>query len=483
MKYMIVFAVAAVWIVGVDMLTPTEILQNEFGQGDDAYISYRYAANLLRGEGLVYNKGERVEGFTNMLWVLLLAATSWISGIDMPHSGYVLSVIFGSLFLMSIYGLTFHISGNRWVSIFPVVLVGLTLQFNVWVLSGLETPMWSALVVLSIWAAMSKNMILASILAGLCFWTRPDAGLVGVAIFVPYVWDKWSKRKFKKVDIWNEWVKSPITIWVMMILILTVFRLWYYGSPVPNTASAKIGGIPVSRGFEYLITTLKDGGVVFLTSAFLLVYFRSMEMSLFIILQTIYVVAIGGDAFHHGRFLLPVMGLLACSWGYVYRRLLESETPFDVKVWYKFVVPVFCVFYLCGTYCPILNDEVLVESKQRNKFFEFISKDSSKFYTGNETVACIGIGSFGYRNMDVRVLDMVGLITPEVSHSKASKGDDIIPGHHRSNPEWILSQSPDEIQASEDCQLPCVVEIMELAEFRENYIKDKRRMGVWVRKS
>ncbi len=41
---------------------------------DDAYISFRYAENLVDGHGLVYNVGERVEGFTNLLWTLVLAA-------------------------------------------------------------------------------------------------------------------------------------------------------------------------------------------------------------------------------------------------------------------------------------------------------------------------------------------------------------------------------------------------------------------------
>ena len=40
---------------------------------DDAFISLRYAANLLAGHGLVFNPGERVEGFTSPLWTLLLA--------------------------------------------------------------------------------------------------------------------------------------------------------------------------------------------------------------------------------------------------------------------------------------------------------------------------------------------------------------------------------------------------------------------------
>lgn len=41
---------------------------------DDAFISFRYARNLVEGHGLVYDLGEYVEGYSNFLWVLELAA-------------------------------------------------------------------------------------------------------------------------------------------------------------------------------------------------------------------------------------------------------------------------------------------------------------------------------------------------------------------------------------------------------------------------
>jgi arabinofuranosyltransferase len=39
---------------------------------DDPFISFRYARNLLDGHGLVFNPGERVEGYSNFLWIILL---------------------------------------------------------------------------------------------------------------------------------------------------------------------------------------------------------------------------------------------------------------------------------------------------------------------------------------------------------------------------------------------------------------------------
>ena len=50
---------------------------NRFVQ-DDAYISFRYARNLADGFGLVWNIGERVEGYTNFLWTLLMVPAFWL---------------------------------------------------------------------------------------------------------------------------------------------------------------------------------------------------------------------------------------------------------------------------------------------------------------------------------------------------------------------------------------------------------------------
>ncbi len=41
---------------------------------DDAFISFRYARNLLEGQGLVFNLCEYVAGYSNLLWVLELSA-------------------------------------------------------------------------------------------------------------------------------------------------------------------------------------------------------------------------------------------------------------------------------------------------------------------------------------------------------------------------------------------------------------------------
>ena len=66
---------------------------------DDAFISFRYAKNFVEGNGLVYNIGEKVEGYSNFLWTLLLSLFMKI-GLDPVMMSQILGVLFG---LMMIY--------------------------------------------------------------------------------------------------------------------------------------------------------------------------------------------------------------------------------------------------------------------------------------------------------------------------------------------------------------------------------------------
>ena len=61
---------------------------------DDAYISFRYAQNAIRGYGLVFNPGERVEGFTNFLWT---AMTIPLEGahVDVGRASMLIGALFG----------------------------------------------------------------------------------------------------------------------------------------------------------------------------------------------------------------------------------------------------------------------------------------------------------------------------------------------------------------------------------------------------
>ena len=61
---------------------------------DDAFISFRYTRNLLEGHGLVFNPGEYVEGYTNFLWILELAAIWGVFGLRPEYAAPWLSVAY-----------------------------------------------------------------------------------------------------------------------------------------------------------------------------------------------------------------------------------------------------------------------------------------------------------------------------------------------------------------------------------------------------
>lgn len=60
---------------------------------DDAFITFRYVQQWTHGNGLVYNIGDRVEGYSNFLWILLLAPFSLLGiSIFVQFSGVVYSL-------------------------------------------------------------------------------------------------------------------------------------------------------------------------------------------------------------------------------------------------------------------------------------------------------------------------------------------------------------------------------------------------------
>ncbi|MDP7112692.1 MAG: hypothetical protein QGH45_12050 [Myxococcota bacterium] len=113
---------------------------------DDAFISLRYADNLLAGHGLVFNPGERVEGYSNFLWVLLLAAAGGL-GLEMPAASQWLGGLFG---VGLVWATATALPGHRpWRLLAPALLVG-NLTVWLWAVHGLETVMFACWVTLGI---------------------------------------------------------------------------------------------------------------------------------------------------------------------------------------------------------------------------------------------------------------------------------------------------------------------------------------------
>src|SRR4030042_4093279 len=74
---------------------------------DDAYITFRYAQNLLQGDGLVYNPGQMVLGTTTPVYALLMAGLAALAGgahAPFPHLALAVNALADGLTCWLIVG-------------------------------------------------------------------------------------------------------------------------------------------------------------------------------------------------------------------------------------------------------------------------------------------------------------------------------------------------------------------------------------------
>jgi hypothetical protein len=158
---------------------------------DDAYISFRYARNMVEGNGLVFNVGDRVEGYTNFLWTAM-SAVPLAGGSDDPlHAMHRAARLlwFATYGILLVFGV-FLVA--RKVYLAPLAAAPLLAHwsFNQWYLSGMETALvaFLTLLVVVIFAFQEPARRLAAAAFGtvcvLLVMARPDTGvfLVGLAL-------------------------------------------------------------------------------------------------------------------------------------------------------------------------------------------------------------------------------------------------------------------------------------------------------------
>jgi len=228
---------------------------------DDAYIFFRYARNLVRGRGLVFNPSEYVEGYTSLLWTLQLAfGEAWgISGEVFAHLlsvGYTLA----SLALLSRLILLQPLPGRRAVLLIVLVALASNRNWAVWATGGLETRCFTFFVLLTFYHASrselssdprlrARALVFTSIAAALAALARPDA----LAFFPPLAAFFLFRRSAKATD----WA-ALLVPFVLLVGGHFLWRYWYYGDWLPNTYYAKVGPAWPEMGGRYLAAFLLE---------------------------------------------------------------------------------------------------------------------------------------------------------------------------------------------------------------------------------
>lgn len=315
---------------------------------DDAFIALRYAKNLSENGELAYNLGQRVEGFTSPLWVLLLAAAA-CAGVPLVTAAQILG---GAAALLAFWALTLfwdELEPNApWLVLVPAAALAISVPFAAWTFGGLETPLFVATFTLSI-ALIARDSRLrevgsswyAGIAVALCTLCRPEGatliaiGSLAISASSPRTWSLLGQRLLA----WG----APIAL---LVGGYELFRLRYYGYPLPNTFYVKTSGDGLwQRGLSYLGFAGSEFGWVvvcamLLSFAYLLIRhaWSSSEPSargqralivcalIASIIHLLYVARVGGDFLDLYRFLTPLLpGALCCAVSAGARGLLGAK--------------------------------------------------------------------------------------------------------------------------------------------------------------
>ena len=272
---------------------------------DDGMISMRYAKNLAHGYGLVWNPGgERVEGFTNPLWVVYMALWHLLP-ISPAKMSLPIQISSGVLLLGALYfvwRIAKQVSGGSdFAALAAVALTGLYLPLLNWSLQGMEVGALALLVAAAAHLllrdlARERFSLLPYLMLGVAMLVRFDALVMVAAMLLFGVW--WDRRH------WKQHLLVGIGTLALFGGGETLFRLLYYGEPFPNTYYLKMTGFPTSlrvlRGAYYYYDFLAALPTWLLAPAFLPLIVRRtkghMLLATLVLAQSAYSIWVGGDA-------------------------------------------------------------------------------------------------------------------------------------------------------------------------------------------
>lgn len=249
-----------------------------YATNEDAWIDFKYMRNLADGYGLVSNPGgEHEEGYSNLLWVLIMAAGRWLANFDlllMAKIIGILSLILLTLFSRSILRGTYIAAGFHSV-VFDIVLptllmiaIGCSTYSSHWATQCLETTFYSLQLVLLVyffWQLItSRKPLFIYILGLLCLtlWlTRPEGGMNFFVVFSLIISFAFIERQIRGQFI-GPIVRS-IAILVILIGGILFWKLKYFGDILANPSHIKLGLRHFAGFTPYALNYMRTKGAAF----------------------------------------------------------------------------------------------------------------------------------------------------------------------------------------------------------------------------
>jgi arabinofuranosyltransferase len=418
---------------------------------DDSLIVARYAERLIEGHGLTWTDGERVEGYSNFLWTVSVAAIGSF-GVDVLDAARLLGVICMAAVLLAISRAR---APQSLAEVMPPTVAALMFAsagpVAVWAIGGLEASMvaallaWALVVVLPIVdredESRRRALIVGLPLALLC-WTRPDGPLF-TAVFagVTVLLFKFSRTGW---DLALRMTALPVLAVAMQL----GFRLLYYGDWLPNPAyiKARVDGERLSEGVEYIV-----GAWEWMVPALILVGLsliasfvgkhqrgRSILLLCCFLAWAGYVTAIGGDIFAGRRHWVPLWLLLSFMVVPGLDWIVRRE-----RIWLTLVVAVMSLAAV-GWLAKLQREDPKVQQAKKQKWQwegEVLARVLGEgFWAEQPLLAVTAAGTLPYFSK-LPCLDMLGLNDRHIARQRPEQVGDL--AHDHADGSYVLDREPD----------------------------------------
>ncbi len=286
---------------------------------DDAFISFRYARNLVEGQGLVFNPGEHVEGYTNPLWTLFIAL-----GLRLGASAEAWSTVWGiACYAVSIalVGVMHKracaaLEGPAWLAAVPfgAMYGAANVEWAMFATGGLETSLFTMLATLGLVLVVDERegdgrgrVLGAGAVFALAALTRPD-GAIFAALGLGYVAVRRGWRDGVRFALAFAVLWGPPTAWLVS----------YYGAFFPNTYYAKSADLSWwSQGLFYVGLYFRRHWLLALAPVLVALFGRrarpvaplALVSFAFAFAYTACVARVGGD-WMYARLVIPATPML-----------------------------------------------------------------------------------------------------------------------------------------------------------------------------
>ena len=476
--------------VSVSTFAYWSFLEFPFAGIDDANIYFTYAKNLSEGHGLVYNVGgEKVEGFTSVLWMLICSLVYSMSVKNLVFGLTALNVILisGLVFLLInlFESLNFFSSGDvKWNRVLLLGLVFLTPGWFEWnVLSVMETGLWSLVLFVAFYISHSfkenpyRSLKLILLLIPVMIVVRPESMVWVFALgFLFALMSLYLQFSKKRILIYSG---SILVVGVVCMLLITLWRLHTFGFPFPNTYYAKVSNdliYNIGRGFQYVIwfmLKIRISNIVFILiliasyhiyrayqaeKEITSVNFHQSINIYFIIVGLLVPFPTGGDHFVLNRFYQPILPMMLIFllyvpfWKKIFPHFFESIKSFSSPQKYFGLFAVFFLTYFCLTPIPyyqagLFQGTIRGDFTYPEESWEYAQKFEDFFEPLDRlpSTARQAVGGLGYA-YDGFVVDMYGLNDVEMAHYDRKKYG--IKNHAAFSIEVFLKKAPDFFNAS-----------------------------------